>query len=83
MAWNWPDDIVDETRIFEELGYRSDDPRAVGTDAADIISRARNSVEMARVSGRIRRLSAKNPTTGAVAAYGYRRADVRRILGLN
>ncbi len=69
--------------MFEELGYRSDDPKVIGTDAADIISRARDSVELARISGRIRRLSAKHPGSGEVAAYGYRRADVRRILGLN
>jgi len=83
LPWNWPDDIVDETRIFEELGFRSDDPKVIGLDASDHISRARNSIELARISGRIRRLSAKSANTGEVAAYGYRRSDVRRILGLN
>jgi len=75
--------MVDESRLCEILGYRTPDPNIIGTKAAETIATAVAAVDRARISGRLKRFSAKNPKTGDVAAYGYRRADVRRILGMD
>jgi hypothetical protein len=83
VAWNWPEDMVDATRLCEILGYRTGDPDVIGDEAATQVSNLEAAVERARISGRVKRLSAKNPTTGEVAAYGYRRADVRRVVGMD
>jgi hypothetical protein len=83
VAWIWPEDMVDATRLCEILGYRTGDPDVIGDEAATQVSNLEAAVERARISGRIKRLSAKNPTTGEVAAYGYRRADVRRVVGMD
>ena len=83
LAWTWPEDIVDASRLCEVLGFQTGDPEIIGTEAADQIANLEAAVERARISGRIKRLSAKNPSTGEVAAYGYRRADVRRVVGID
>ena len=83
VPWNWPEDIVDAERLFEVLGYHTSNPQIVGLEASGLIVRAEEAVERARISGRVRRLSVKDSKTGEVAAYGYRRADVRRILGMD
>jgi hypothetical protein len=75
--------MVDATRLCEILGYRTGDPDVIGDEAATQVSNLEAAVERARISGRVKRLSAKNPTTGEVAAYGYRRADVRRVVGMD
>lgn len=78
----WPDDVVDASRLFEVLGYRSGAPEVVGSEVAERIRAMEAAVERARISGRIRRLSARRPGTEDAVAYGYRRADVRRAIGL-
>ena len=75
--------MVDATRLCEILGYRTADADVVGPEAAEQIANLEAAVERARISGRIKRLSAKNRTTGEVAAFGYRRADVRRAVGID
>ncbi|GEM_PF-4846943 len=78
----WAEDMVDASKLCEILGYSTSDPKVVGDDAADKIIRMEAAVERARISGRIRRFSVLNTATGEVLAYGYKRADVRRILGI-
>lgn len=83
VAWTWPEDMVDATRLCEILGYTTGDPDVIGDEAAQQVLNLEAAVERARLSGNIKRLSAKNPSTGEVSALGYRRADVRRVVGID
>ena len=79
--YRWPEEMVDETRLFEVVGYSSGDPSIIGPEAYQKVRSLEAAVDRARVSGRLKRFTAKNAQTGEITAYGYRRADVLKVIG--
>ena len=78
----WPSDMVDAERLFEILGHQVGDPSIIGQDEFEKVVNLTAAVDRARISGRIRRYTYKDTATGEVVAYGYKREDVKRIIGI-
>ena len=78
---HWPDDMIDEQKLFELLGLNSGNE--IDLDAKDYqqLLNLEAAVETAHQANRIKRFTAKDPQTGEAVAHGYRKVDIEKLMG--
>jgi len=79
---SWPEHVVAEDRVHEILGHKSGDRAALAPHDHERLSRFKDLIQRATLSGRVRRLVLKDPESGEVLGRGYYRNDLRKIIGL-
>jgi len=74
----WPAEYVDDTRLWELLGYR-DEASLANPVAAQRVGRIERRLSDAFQKGLLKRYVARDPVDGSVVAHAYRRQDVRAL----
>jgi len=79
-AGHWPADMIDGEHLYELMGLTSADPDQIGQEAYGHLLDFETAVDDAHLKGRVKRFTAKDPTSGDVVAHGYKRSEALAIL---